>query len=885
MKGMPAPARFSGTGLTVLLLALAATPVHAGFTGTDVFVPAVARASGAGGSQFYSTLWITNVSGATATFQIQLLRQGQANPTPLVKDDVLSAGATRRYDDIVQLFGVSGLGAALRVVSDQALFVSSRTYDQPDGAPLKNVKGLFLSGIPASFAIGAGETTRLQGITNGPIESFRYNFGMVETAGQAVTVAVALKDEDGNVTATQQYLLGAYEARQVNAFSGFTPEVSTKNGVVEASVVGGTGKVILYGTQIAGTGDDPGSNDSAGFEMSFKDSLLAGSGSTSLTGVFAGAGLTGGGSTGNVTLAVGTGAIVNAMLAEGSVTGAKIADGQVVKSLNGLGDAVTLNAGANITITPSGRTLTIAATGGAGGSGVPSVNGITGPVTIAGGAGATVATNGSTITVSASGGGGTGDITAVAAGTGLTGGGLTGDVTLGIANGGVGTTQLADGAVTDAKVGSVAYGKLTGAPTALPPSGPAGGSLAGTYPNPTIASGQVVKSLNSLKDDVTLTAGSNVTITPSGNSLTIAAASGGLTLPFSGSTTGSGAAGYGITVTATGLFAAGFKGVADNNGAGVIGNSATGVGVEGQSSTGTGVNGFSNSGTGVYGQCSGGTAVFGYSTGANGVRGRSDAGGYGVQGTSASGVGVIGSSSSGDGVSGTTASSTAHGVHGSTSSGTTNAGVFGESSATDGTGVLGQSDTGTTAAGVWGISANGFAGYFNGKVHVTGNLSVGGTLSKAAGSFKIDHPLDPAGKYLSHSFVESPDMMNIYNGNVTTDTNGEATVTLPSYFEALNRDFRYQLTVIGEFAQAIVGKKVAGNRFVIRTSKPNVEVSWQVTGIRQDAYANAHRIPTEEDKAEAERGTFLHPRLFGESEEKSVDRAIGRVAGTRPEQP
>ena len=255
--------------------------------------------------------------------------------------------------------------------------------------------------------------------------------------------------------------------------------------------------------------------------------------------------------------------------------------------------------------------------------------------------------------------------------------------------------------------------------------------------------------------------------------------------------------------------------------------------------------------------------MFGYSTGANGVRGRSDAGGYGVQGTSASGVGVIGSSSSGDGVSGTTASSTAHGVHGSTSSGTTNAGVFGESSATDGTGVLGQSDTGTTAAGVWGISANGFAGYFNGKVHVTGNLSVGGTLSKAAGSFKIDHPLDPAGKYLSHSFVESPDMMNIYNGNVTTDANGEATVTLPSYFEALNRDFRYQLTVIGQFAQAIVDREVADNSFVIRTNLGNVEVSWQVTGIRQDAWANAHRVPVEEDKPAEELGTYLAPEVWG----------------------
>lgn len=85
-----------------------------------------------------------------------------------------------------------------------------------------------------------------------------------------------------------------------------------------------------------------------------------------------------------------------------------------------------------------------------------------------------------------------------------------------------------------------------------------------------------------------------------------------------------------------------------------------------------------------------------------------------------------------------------------------------------------------------GSNSSGYAGWFNGRVAVLG------TLSKGGGSFKIDHPLDPANKTLSHSFVESPDMLNIYNGNVTTDADGFATVTLPDWFEALNRDFRYQ---------------------------------------------------------------------------------------------
>jgi hypothetical protein len=157
-----------------------------------------------------------------------------------------------------------------------------------------------------------------------------------------------------------------------------------------------------------------------------------------------------------------------------------------------------------------------------------------------------------------------------------------------------------------------------------------------------------------------------------------------------------------------------------------------------------------------------------------------------------------------------------------------------------------------------------YAGYFSGKVAVTGLLSKGG------GSFKIDHPLDPENKYLYHSFVESPDMMNIYNGNITTDANGIAVVTLPTYFEALNMDFRYQLTAIGQFAQAIVFEKVVNNAFKIKTDKPNVEVSWQVTGVRKDKFAQMNRIIPEVEKEGVEKGKYLHAEAFNMPEEKDM---------------
>jgi hypothetical protein len=197
-------------------------------------------------------------------------------------------------------------------------------------------------------------------------------------------------------------------------------------------------------------------------------------------------------------------------------------------------------------------------------------------------------------------------------------------------------------------------------------------------------------------------------------------------------------------------------------------------------------------------------------------------------------------------------------------------GVKGISQSQTGTGVYGiASDTTGVNYGVKGESAspNGYAGFFVGNVNVTGNLS------KGSGSFKIDHPLDPENKYLSHSFVESPDMMNIYNGIVTLGKDGMAEVTLPEWFEALNREFRYQLTCIGGFAPVYIAKKVSGNRFKIAGGQPGMEVSWQLTGVRRDAYAESNRILVEELKPAEERGFYLHPEAFGKSAQKSVQPA------------
>ena len=79
--------------------------------------------------------------------------------------------------------------------------------------------------------------------------------------------------------------------------------------------------------------------------------------------------------------------------------------------------------------------------------------------------------------------------------------------------------------------------------------------------------------------------------------------------------------------------------------------------------------------------------------------------------------------------------------------------------------------------------------------------------------------------------------------------------------------------MIGSPGDAYISRKIRGNTFSIQTEQPNVEVSWQVTGIRRDAYAEAHPIVVEEEKAVADRGFYLHPEEHGQP----ADLAIGHL--------
>ncbi len=152
-----------------------------------------------------------------------------------------------------------------------------------------------------------------------------------------------------------------------------------------------------------------------------------------------------------------------------------------------------------------------------------------------------------------------------------------------------------------------------------------------------------------------------------------------------------------------------------------------------------------------------------------------------------------------------------------------------------------------------------------GNVVVSSDFTVLGTKA-----FTMDHPLDPANKLLRHAAAESNEVINFYSGNIVTDANGKATVQLPDYFEAINKDFRYQLTVIGSFAQAIISKEVVNNQFEIATNQPNVKVSWEVKGVRNDNRMKQHPFVAVEEKPASQRGTYWDPASHNQPNSKHV---------------
>jgi hypothetical protein len=311
------------------LIVLLCSPAFAGFSATELILPAAGRVMGAGGSEFLTTGWVTNPNAAAVDVQFQFLEAGQENPNPLTVTDTLNPGQTKTYENLAEtLFGRSGVLGAVRVRSSARVLASARIYSQAPGDTLANTFGVYFAAVPSSFAIGTTEQGSLQGVSQNT--DFRYNFFVVEVSGSHTLVEVRLRDGAGAEIAAKSYALRPWEQMLVS-MSDLAPGVTVSGGRIDATVMSEAGRVIFAGSLVAN-----GSQDSTGFEMSFKSDLLA-------------------------------------------------ENAQRVVSLNDLSGVVTLTGGPGVTISPSGNSINIDATGAVGPmgpmgpEGPPGPEGFTGP--------------------------------------------------------------------------------------------------------------------------------------------------------------------------------------------------------------------------------------------------------------------------------------------------------------------------------------------------------------------------------------------------------------------------------------------------------------------------------------------------------------------------
>ena len=395
--------------------------------------------------------------------------------------------------------------------------------------------------------------------------------------------------------------------------------------------------------------------------------------------------------------------------------------------------------------------------------------------------------------------------------------------TVALADGAVTAPKLADAAVATAKLQDAAVTSAKLASGAVTSAAIADGAITAADIQPAI-----VSSLDGVTNDggnIDLVAGANVTITAddAANTITIAASGAG------GGLTGSGTVNYLPRFT----------------GATALGNSALY-----QSGNALGL-GTTSPDRLFVARAAAGDAILGEVTatgqtdyiGVEGIAVPSEA--YGVGGQFLGGY--VGAWALSEGAS----NGEYYGVYGQATSG---AGGFAYGATGDAqgpevnVGILGYADGGT---------AN-YAGYFLGDVQVDGYLYSAGLATR------IDHPLAPATMTLGQALVQSDELKSIYDGSVLLDAAGSAWVELPAWTTALNGDFRYQLTCVGGYAPVYVATELADGRFQIAGGRPGLKVCWQLTGIRQDAWAAQHPLIPEAPKPAGAAGRYWQPAVAGQ---------------------
>ncbi len=567
--------RHTGALLAIVLSLLAATPILAGFAGTDLFIPMAGRGVGAYPSNWFTTVYLYNPNATAVSVDLTFLERNKDNvaTSPPKVTDTLAPGETRIFENIVETtFGRTGtVYGAVRIQCGEKVVASARVFSkESESAPLTQSFGQDFAATPASFAIGLNESSEiLGGYTTQPYQDSeaRYNLGCVETTGVgSATVRWIARDAAGAEQKHYDRVVPRLAQTQ-GVFHDYFTDVELTNARISANVIAGAGKVICYGSLVTNDKTFPKPvQDPTTFEMVYPEKLL-GIASVQHDGTLTGDGTAG----------------APLGLANASVTLAKIATTNTPALLQE-GTVSPQAAGTSSVLTASGSAL----------SWQPAA---------------------------------TGTITGVSAGTGLSGGGSSGSVTVGIADLGVDSVQLADGAVGKTKL--AASGGTTG--QVLGTDGP---NLQWQPDGITLPFERTASSDAPLFHVTNAGTGKTIFVQSTSRPGLVSQVGVGSTHPHNGAVQGDTDTGDGVvgssnsgnglvgwsklghgvlahTLATSSRYAV--WGIAESSSTGVKGESSSGEGVSGDSSTDDGVYGTSLTGNGIHGHSSAGRA--GYFTG------------------------------------------------------------------------------------------------------------------------------------------------------------------------------------------------------------------------------------------------------------------------------
>jgi sugar lactone lactonase YvrE len=174
-------------------------------------LPGAANTPGFNDSRWTTDLELHNRGADLASYTVELLVSGQANPSPMAVAFELAPENSVRYRDVVgELFGVDGKGALRVTAVGGDLMAASHTHTESDGG----FYGQYIGAEDAALAAGASTELRLIQLESSP--GARTNIGAVSACATPMTVDIALFEADGTPAGEMQLELEAFGTAQTN---------------------------------------------------------------------------------------------------------------------------------------------------------------------------------------------------------------------------------------------------------------------------------------------------------------------------------------------------------------------------------------------------------------------------------------------------------------------------------------------------------------------------------------------------------------------------------------------------------------------------------------------------------------------------------------------